>query len=162
MSLVRKFAVTNLKQAGLDVLGATVGFVGAYQITKILKKNTLPINAGIALAGTAIAVFCPNQFAQFLGAGIAVYGGIKAINNLTTISTPITDTKGVDGILPEGVRDVLAKSFPSLGDVEDFGSANDTRLDEPATEVRAINGFNNFMSGAELEMSGTEQLLMMS
>lgn len=160
MSLIRNFNLKNAKKVGVDLAGATLGFVGAFQVSKLLKQNTLPVNAGIAIAGVGTAIFFDNAFVQLMGIGAAVYGGIKAINNLTTATTPITETKGVDGILPEGMRDSLAKAFPALGEVVDFGSSNDTRLDEAAIEVRAINGF--IFNGDEPVMSGASQVLMMS
>ena len=157
-SLVRKFDLKNAKQAGVEVLGTMAGFVGAYQAAKLTQKNTLVVNAGLALAGVAVATMASHPFVQCVGAGVAVYGGIKAINNLSTTTTPVTDTKGVDGIFPQGLRDTLAKAFPALGEVEDFGSNIENRMDEPV-EVRSlpVNGFGTMleMSGSEMEMNGS-------
>lgn len=166
MSLIRKFDLKNAKTAGVDVLCVTAGFVGAYKVAQLVNKNSLLVNAGITAAGIAVATMSANPLIQAVGGGIAVYGGIRTVNNLAADvlalhgfgEAPPTPTNPI----PAGIRSFLQTSFPTLGEAdENVAAAIDFRLNEPATEVRAINGFNPFtMSGDEEAIAG--QAFMMS
>lgn len=168
MSLIRKFDLKNAKKAGVDVLLVAGGFVAAYQLTKLDKKNTLLVNLGVTALGAAAAVFANNQIAQLVGVVVGGYGIVKVANNL---SADVITFHGLGEDAPPpvtnkisaGFRAGMVKVFPTLqGEADYTGSANDNMLDEPAQEIRAINGFENIISGAEIQMSGVPTNLMIS
>lgn len=169
MKLIRPFSLNNAKQAGIDTLVIGAGFVGAHQIvSKLIKQDTLIVNAGVLAGGVAIGTFADHALVRAAGAGIAVYGFIKTVNSLSNETVKVTDQKGIDGVLPESVRSVLKSTFPTLGSTDDeIPTGSPFKLDEPV-EVRsiAVNGFGNplYMNGADDEpVSGaTPQMLMAS
>ena len=169
MKLIRPFSINNAKQAGIDTLVTGAGFVGAHQIvSKIIKQDTLIVNAGVLVFGAALKTMADNKNLQSAGIGIALFGFIKAVNNLASDTVKVTDEKAVHGVLPETVRSVLKSTFPTLGSTDDeIPTGSPFKLDEPV-EVRsiAVNGFGNplYMNGADDEpVSGaTPQMLMAS
>ena len=168
MKLIRPFSINNSKQAGIDTLVTGAGFVGAHQIvSKIIKQDTLIVNAGVLVFGAALKTMADNKNLQSAGIGIALFGFIKAVNNLASDTVKVTDEKAVHGVLPETVRSVLKSTFPTLGNADEYVAGTEFKLDEPV-EVRSIatNGFGNplYMNGAEEEPvnGAAPQMLMAS
>ena len=165
MNLIRKFDLKNAKTAGVDALGVTIGIAAGYQLAKLAKKNSLIVNLGITAVGAAVITMSPHPFAQIVGAGIAGFGFVKTLNNLasdtlTLLGTEeeVPKTNPIPEMFRNGIKATLPASLQGEGDYQGQGSSNDTRLDEAAVEVRAINGFN--FSGSGLEMSGATNLMM--
>jgi hypothetical protein len=155
MFSTRKFDLKNAKASGIEAGGVTIGFVAAYQVAKLVKKDTLLVNVGIAGAGVAVATLSNHVFVQCIGAGIAAFGLTRTANNLaadTLVLHGLGDDAPVTSPIPTAIRAALQHTFPSLqGEADYLQSAIETRLDDAGTEIRAINGFTNLISGAENE-----------
>ncbi len=164
-TLVRKFSVDNLKKESIDTGLTAAGFVAAHQISKLIKKDNLIVNGGMAAAGIAVAVLGNEPMVRAIGTGIAVFGIIKTANTLSKAEEPV---KGL-GALPEGIRKGLATAFPTLSGAEEevsgYRGENKFRMDEPV-ELRSlpVNGIGTlFLNGNEAQeqagMTGTNLLM---
>lgn len=103
---------------GARILGATAGKLALSAI----KKQGLMFSMLIFIGGLAVTIFGPDKFKlKEIGEGMALFGGIKAINDLSqpTIDWGLGDATPAAAsalALPEAVRNFLAQ-VPSMNGI---------------------------------------------
>lgn len=108
---------------GLSLLAILGGFLVANFAIKTIKMDNLMSNLVITIAGYTISVMVPNEHVQDAAKGLASFGFIKLLNNLTAPAVPV-GIKGLDGFtLPASVASLIQQFVPTLGTVS-IGSAS--------------------------------------
>lgn len=141
-----------------DLGGLATGMITAHALVTLLKKDTVIVNAGIALVGLGVGMKVNNPLVKMIGLGAAAYGTIKLVNSLTKeVAAP--GTAGLNGILPENVKSAIRKFLPTLSGMDEFaGSHNDS--DDMRGTDEVINNLSLDDVSVRNEFAGHENQAM--
>lgn len=105
--------------------------------SKMVAQDTLIVNAVMALTGVAVATLVDHPIVNNVAHGFALFGGIKALNNVAAPVAPV----GVNGLgftAPEGLRKIIADYVPNLGTVYMLPRPTETAM--PGMPMASLNG----------------------
>lgn len=138
------------------------GFLVAHNGLKLIKmQDSLIANLGATAVFVAGAMMIENPWIKLALIGAAAYTGVKTLSiGLMHVVAPSASTpdavKGLSGMIPDSVKEHIAKFLPTFGDITDvsgFPGDGYSGLDEP------INGPED-MGNNEVEGMGSAALVM--
>lgn len=133
----RPFSASVLGTEAAKLGCILAGMVLAKTAGKMVGQDTLIVNAGMALTGVAVATLVDHPIVNNVAHGLALFGGIKALNNVAAPVAPV----GVNGLgftAPEGLRKLISEYAPTLGTVYMLPQPTPTAM--PGMPMANLNG----------------------
>jgi len=138
-----KTIIKEGKDTLITLGAATVGFAGANFLQKTAKLEKPLITGALSIAGAYGSVKVKAAWLKSLLLGLAVFFGVKALNQTATLQ----GLQGTIAGLPQGVKDFINKYVPTLGDMDLIG--DDNTIDLSADEYELVSStLNNSMASA--------------
>lgn len=139
----------NAIQAAVLVGGATAGFVGVHAASKFIPEKFGKFVAPVeVVGGVALATLVDNNLAKAVGAGLAVHGIIKGINQLTAATVAedgsVTPATGIKAMIASNVPTLSGIGASSLGYAELMDAY--PQYQEPIMLSGAEYGYNDSTS----------------
>lgn len=156
---------TSLKNLGTSAAGLGVAAAGMLVAHNGLKlagmSNNFLVNLGLVAGSIAGLMYVNHPLAKLAILGLGVYAVVNTISiGVKEVVSPSATTpaavKGLSGLLPDSVKEKIAKYVPSFGSVDEVsGYAGDGYGGTENLEEH-INGAEQLLN---TELEGAEELL---
>lgn len=164
-SLKENTSLQNLgtSAAGLGVV--TAGFLVAHNGLKLAgMQEKFLVNLGLTAASIAGLMYVNHPLAKLAILGVGIYAltntisiGVKEVVS-PSASTPAA-VKGLSGLIPDSVKEKIAKYIPNFGEVSGYPGDGYSGVDEVIEDH--VGELDEVVSGSEeMEGLGTANLVM--
>jgi len=143
---------TEAIEAAKALGGLTIGMIAAHNISNVIKKQKPVVqnslNGAMVIGGAFGFVKAKSSLLKYISLGAAAFGAFKLIAVATNSVAMPGKTEGINGLLPDSVKNSIRKFLPTFAGIEEVSGLGD--VNKVSEEEKLIMGLSLEDAGKDM------------